>query len=212
MFHATRHVTGGILWANLHLLFWLSLFPFTTALGGRESSRADAHGGLWLRAADGGHRVLYFAARHHRPARPRLPARGGHRQGLERQTFAAVLISPPFRWRSSARGFPTACIVFVALMWLVPDRRIERVLSTSRYPDRPHGFKVFFQHGAGPLGHIVENFLFDGVQEAPFKATATSSEVISFKRTCMPLSSTFRRSSKVNMSCLIRSARAGSAS
>lgn len=31
MFHSTRHVTGGILWANLHLLFWLSLFPFTTA-------------------------------------------------------------------------------------------------------------------------------------------------------------------------------------
>src|SRR5277367_2927144 len=31
MFHATKHVTGGILWANLHLLFWLSLFPFTTA-------------------------------------------------------------------------------------------------------------------------------------------------------------------------------------
>jgi uncharacterized membrane protein len=36
MFHATRHVTGGILWANLHLLFWLSLFPFTTGWMGEN--------------------------------------------------------------------------------------------------------------------------------------------------------------------------------
>src|ERR1700733_15982839 len=36
MFHSTRHVTGGILWANLHLLFWLSLFPFTTAWMGEN--------------------------------------------------------------------------------------------------------------------------------------------------------------------------------
>src|SRR6202142_4542280 len=36
MFHATKHVTGGILWANLPLLFWLSLFPFTTAWMGEN--------------------------------------------------------------------------------------------------------------------------------------------------------------------------------
>src|SRR5439155_7569665 len=36
MFHSTKHVTGGILWANLHLLFWLSLFPFTTAWVGEN--------------------------------------------------------------------------------------------------------------------------------------------------------------------------------
>jgi uncharacterized membrane protein len=36
MFHSTRHVTGGILWANLHLLFWLSLFPFTTGWMGEN--------------------------------------------------------------------------------------------------------------------------------------------------------------------------------
>src|SRR5215467_6700160 len=36
MFHSTKHVTGGILWANLHLLFWLSLFPFTTAWMGEN--------------------------------------------------------------------------------------------------------------------------------------------------------------------------------
>src|SRR5208282_3691196 len=38
MFHSTRRVTGGILWANLHLLFWLSLFPFTTAWMGENHS------------------------------------------------------------------------------------------------------------------------------------------------------------------------------
>ena len=36
MFHATKHVSGGILWANLHLLFWLSLFPFSTAWMGEN--------------------------------------------------------------------------------------------------------------------------------------------------------------------------------
>src|SRR3984885_7012580 len=36
MFHSTRHVTGGILWVNLHLLFWLSLFPFTTGWMGEN--------------------------------------------------------------------------------------------------------------------------------------------------------------------------------
>jgi uncharacterized membrane protein len=55
MFHSSKHVTSSILWANLHLLFWLSLFPFTTAWVGGKSSRADTYRRLRLRAADGGH-------------------------------------------------------------------------------------------------------------------------------------------------------------
>ncbi len=64
LLHSTKHVTGGILWANLHLLFWLSLFPFTTAWMGENH------------------------------------------------------LAPT----------PAAVYVFVALLWLIPDRRIERVL------------------------------------------------------------------------------------
>src|SRR5271170_4620545 len=54
MFHSTRHVTGGILWANLHLLFWLSLFPFTTAWIGEnhlEPTPAAVYGFVLLMAA-----------------------------------------------------------------------------------------------------------------------------------------------------------------
>ncbi len=129
MFHSTKHVTGGILWANLHLLFWLSLFPFTTALGGREPSRADARRRLWLRAADGGHRLLHFATRHHRPAGPRLPARGGHREGLERQSSRPCSISLAIPLAFVSPWIADGLYVFVALLWLVPDRRIERVLA-----------------------------------------------------------------------------------
>jgi uncharacterized membrane protein len=70
MFQSAKKVTGGILWANLHLLFWLSLFPFTTGWMGENHLAPVAHRCLWLRAADGGHRVLHFATRHHRLARP----------------------------------------------------------------------------------------------------------------------------------------------
>src|ERR1700757_3288853 len=54
MFHSTRHVTGGILWANLHLLFWLSLFPFTTGWAGENHlapTPAAVYGFVLLMAA-----------------------------------------------------------------------------------------------------------------------------------------------------------------
>jgi hypothetical protein len=65
MLHATRTVTGAVLWANLHLLFWLSL-SVHHGLDGRKPFCDIAGGRLWLRVADGGHRVLDIAAAHHR--------------------------------------------------------------------------------------------------------------------------------------------------
>ena len=59
MLHAVQHVNGGALWANLHLLFWLSLIPFVTALDGREPFRGRASGALRRDPADGGGRVLH---------------------------------------------------------------------------------------------------------------------------------------------------------
>jgi transmembrane protein TMEM174 (potassium channel) len=67
MFHATKHVTGGILWANLHLLFW-------------------------GRAAHGRHRLLHPPARDHRAPGSWLLARDGHRVRLERQAIARPLL------------------------------------------------------------------------------------------------------------------------
>ena len=69
LFHSTKQVSAAILWANLHLLFWLSLFPFSAAWMGENHAGAHAHGGLRRRASDGGHRLLPPAVRHHRPSR-----------------------------------------------------------------------------------------------------------------------------------------------
>ena len=77
MLHATHTVSGGILWANLHLLFWLSLFPFTTAWMGENHFQAtpSAIYGVVL------HRLLAPAAGHHRQRRGELGPQGrrGHR-------------------------------------------------------------------------------------------------------------------------------------
>ena len=95
--HQAGH--GGILWANLHLLFWLSLFPFTTGWMGENHLAANPDRCLWLRAADGGHRLLYFAAHHHRPARPRLPSRRRRLGRTGKANSRPCSISPPFRSR-----------------------------------------------------------------------------------------------------------------
>jgi hypothetical protein len=97
-------------------------------LDGRKPSRADSHSCLWLRAADGSHRVLHSGTHHHCPARTRLPTRSGGWEGPQRQTLAGVLSR---RHSACVREPPwiSALYVFVALLWLVPDRRIERVLA-----------------------------------------------------------------------------------
>ena len=70
MFHLVTNVTGGMLWANLHLLFWLSLVPFVDELDGAEPHRAAADGALWRRAAARRHRVDDSAEHDHRRPGP----------------------------------------------------------------------------------------------------------------------------------------------
>ena len=82
LLHAVRHVDGRILWANLHLLFWLSLFPFVTHWIGRDGLRRLAGRRLRRRAAAGGLRVLAAGARAARPPRRRLGA-GALRSGSD---------------------------------------------------------------------------------------------------------------------------------
>jgi uncharacterized membrane protein len=127
MFHSTRHVTGGILWANLHLLFWLSLFPFTTAWVGENhlaSTPTAVYGFVLLMAA-----IAYYILQR------AIIVQQGHGSLLAAAIgkdwkgkispvlyFIAIPLAFVSPWISSA------LYVFVALMWLVPDRRIERVL------------------------------------------------------------------------------------
>ena len=127
MLHATRRVSGGVLWANLHLLFWLSLFPFVTGWMGENSFAAiptALYGGVLLMAATA-YWILARALIAAEGAESVLArAIGRDRKGVLSIVLYAVAIPLAFVGRWPALGI----FVLVALMWLVPDRRIERVL------------------------------------------------------------------------------------
>jgi uncharacterized membrane protein len=135
MLHVTQHVSGGILWANLHLLFWLSLIPFVTGWMG-ENHFAPApvalYGVVLLMAA-----IAYWL----------LQRAIISRQG--RDSLLAVVIGNDIKGKISpalyAIAIPAAFFepwiagalyVLVALIWLVPDRRIERAVTGRGAHDR----------------------------------------------------------------------------
>jgi len=127
MLHACTRVTGGILWANLHLLFWLSLFPFVTGWMG-ENHFAPVptafYGGVLLAAA-----IAYWILQQRIIASqglesPLKAAVGGDWKGKLSPLFYIIGIASTFFWHWIA----LALYVAVALIWLVPDRRIEKAL------------------------------------------------------------------------------------
>jgi uncharacterized membrane protein len=127
MFHTTKKVTGGILWANLHLLFCLSLFPFTTGWMGENYLApvpTAVYGLVLLMAA-----IAYYILQ-----RAIIVS-----QGRDSLLAAAVgkdwkgKLSPVLYLAAIPLAFVSVWIsnglfILVALMWLVPDRRIERAL------------------------------------------------------------------------------------
>jgi len=132
MFHATKHVSGGILWANLHLLFWLSLFPFSTAWMGENHLApipTAAYGVVLLMAA-----IAYYVLQ-----QTIIVNQGSHsllasavgRDWKGKLSPALYLAAIPLAFVSPwiASGLYT----FVALIWLIPDRRIERALGTHEH-------------------------------------------------------------------------------
>jgi uncharacterized membrane protein len=129
MFHAVKHVDGGVLWANLHLLFWLSLVPFVTAWMGENHFAAvptAIYGAVMLMAA-----VAYWLLQ------GTLIRRDGN------DSLLAVAVGTDFKGKLSpvmylvaipmalfvSRWIAGLLYVGVALLWLVPDRRIERVID-----------------------------------------------------------------------------------
>ncbi len=128
MLHATTRVTGGVLWANLHLLFWLSLLPFATGWLGENHFAA-------LPAALYGV-VLLMAALAYWWLQQRIIAAQGKDSLLRRAVGSdwKGKLSPLFYLAAIPAAFwntavSLALYVAVALLWLVPDRRIEQVLS-----------------------------------------------------------------------------------
>jgi uncharacterized membrane protein len=131
MLHVTEHVSGAILWANLHLLFWLSLFPFVTGWMGENHFAAmpTALYGMVLLMAAVAYWILQQAiiARHGRES---LLARavGRDLKGKLSPLFYVIAIAAAF----FAPWVSQALFVLVAALWLVPDRRIERVLAARK--------------------------------------------------------------------------------
>jgi uncharacterized membrane protein len=133
MFQSTRRVTGGILWANLHLLFWLSLFPFATAWVGQNHVKPTPTAAYAV--------VLLFAAiayvilqaciiRNQGPHSILATAVGRDRKGKLSMVLYCAAIPLAFvdPWISNG------IFVLVAAIWFVPDRRIERTLIKQSDP------------------------------------------------------------------------------
>ena len=131
MLHAVREVNGGILWANLHLLFWLSLVPFVTGWMGENHFAAlpvALYGVVLLMAGIAYYILSRALIRHHGKDSALARAVGNDFKGKVSVAIYAVAVPLSFVNRWVAFGIYVA----VAVIWLVPDRRIERTLITSR--------------------------------------------------------------------------------
>ena len=129
MLHTVKQVNGGILWCNLHLLFWLSLVPFATGWMGENSFApvpVALYGFVLLMAGVAYYILQQMIIRNH----------GGSNSVL------AKAIGRDLKGKSSPVFYTTAIIsttispwiagsiyVFVAMMWLIPDKRIERMIN-----------------------------------------------------------------------------------
>jgi uncharacterized membrane protein len=127
MLHVTTRVTGPILWANLHLLFWLSLFPFVTGWMGENHfalAPSAVYGAVLLMAA-----IAYFVLQQtiinsEGPDSILKKAVGRDWKGKVSPPLyvTGIVVSLFSSWMAQA------IYVVVALLWLVPDRRIENVI------------------------------------------------------------------------------------
>lgn len=130
LLYAVNHVDGRILWANLHLLFWLSLVPFVTAwMGENHFARAPValYGSVLLAASIAYYLLTRALIALHGRDSTLATALGRDFKGLV-STFTYV-VGIPLSLVKPLLG--CALYVLVAVVWLVPDRRIERRLTDS---------------------------------------------------------------------------------
>ncbi len=136
MLQTCHKVTGPILWANLHLLFWLSLFPFVTGWMGENRFAATplaAYAAVQFMAA-----VAYFTLQQviiasQGPDSLLKRAVGNDWKGKASPFIILAAIAAAFMSRWVSQGL----LVLLACIWLVPDRRIERALGGDGAPPRP---------------------------------------------------------------------------
>jgi uncharacterized membrane protein len=128
LFQAVRRVNGRILWANLHLLFWLSLIPFVTGWMGENhfaALPAALYGVVLLGAACAYFILARALVSHHGRESELARALGSDFKGKVSVVFYVVAIPLAFVHPWLACGL----YVVVAIMWLIPDRRIEQALA-----------------------------------------------------------------------------------
>ncbi|MFM2230958.1 MAG: hypothetical protein RL607_2216 [Bacteroidota bacterium] len=129
MLHTVKRVTGSILWANLHLLFWLSLIPFVTAWAGDNNFAAFPmmlYGVILLCNA-----IAYFILQnviihhHGKTEAPLAKAVGKDFKGKGSVLLyaIAILFANAYPWIAGS------IYILVALIWLVPDKRIEHIIE-----------------------------------------------------------------------------------
>ena len=128
MLHAAHKVNGKVLWANLHLLFWLSLVPFVTGWVSENHFAqlpVAMYGGVLFMAGLAYYWLAHCLAGHHGPESKLAAALGSDRKG--KISLVAYAVAMPLAFASE--WLAMALYVLVAVMWFVPDRRFERLLA-----------------------------------------------------------------------------------
>ena len=136
MLHVVRSVSGPILWANLHLLFWLSVVPFVTAWMGQNplaKTPVALYGAVLLMNAIAFGILAKLLIVHEGPDSALARAIDGDPKGSISLGFYAAAIAMAF----VLPAVSLCCYVAVALMWLVPDPRIERTLKAMEAGHKP---------------------------------------------------------------------------
>ncbi len=130
MLHVVRRVNGSVLWANLHLLFWLSLVPFVTGWMGENQFAAwpvALYGTVLLLAGVAYYILSRTLITHHGQDSALATAIGTDLKGKASIVIYAIAVPLSFVYRWLAFGLYIA----VAVIWFIPDRRIEKTLTAS---------------------------------------------------------------------------------
>jgi uncharacterized membrane protein len=139
LFHAVKHVSGMTLWANLHLLFWITLIPFVTGWVGEANFGpwpAATYGFVLLMAALAWQVLAKVLVRHHGPASPISKAigRGGKEWVSTGLYISGIIIALCGPWLGAPHWAGLVSFLLysiVAVIWFVPDRRLEHAIRAA---------------------------------------------------------------------------------
>jgi uncharacterized membrane protein len=135
MLHAVKEVSGGVLWANLHLLFWLSLIPFVTAWMGEnhfENGPTAAYGFVLFMCSVAYLILVQVLTANHPKNAALAEAIGNDRKG--KLSCVLYLCGVALSWFGAWLGF--LVYAAVAIVWLIPDRRIEEKVAQEEQSER----------------------------------------------------------------------------